>query len=247
MTSTTVLVQEVTGVSTEGVGTIEVTYEAIRAEMSAAGQETSYDSTLEGDAKARNDESLAKMFEPMLDVRFRMEIEPSGRIRSFDGFEDVFDVLTPEMRAMLEPLFSDDALGRMFEVNVFPEERLSVGNTWERAVEMELPMLGTIELTYENELTGFEERGGDDCVKIDLGGSIELDADGSSAGFKISLDDGDISGGMWVARDSGYIIESTVTTFFALGMDMGTEMSMDMSQRTTVRMLRIGEDDPAFD
>ena len=54
---------------------------------------------------------------------------------------------------MLELLFSDDALGRMFEVNVFPEERLSVGDTWERAVEMEFPMLGTIELTYENELT----------------------------------------------------------------------------------------------
>lgn len=253
--TTFVFRQEVKEISPEGVGSLDVGYEAIRMDLGGP-MSMSYDSTLEGEAAKQNTAELTAMFEPMLALRFRMKIESSGQIAEISGLKEtldsVFDQLkSPDMGEMFKQLFSEDSLRRMVEVNTFPAKPLAAGDTWTRAVEVQVPMLGTMKLSFENVLQGVEKRGDQECAKIAVSGAAEIEggAEDSPVQMEASVEDSDISGTMFFALDSGYLIESSLTTSMDMLMSFGEdgEMEMNMSTVTKQRMVRIGEDDPFFE
>jgi len=262
--SSFVLRQEVRQVSPEGVGSLDVEYEAIRIDIEGP-LSLSYDSTLAGEAAKQNSPELAAMCEPMLAASFHMTIEPSGQVLEITGLKEALDrtfdqLKTPGMGEMFKQLFSEDSLRRMVEVNTFPAQPLSAGDTWPRVLEVQAPRLGTLKLAFENELQGVEKRGDQECARIAISGSagIESRDEDSPIPMKVSMDDSDIAGTMFIALDSGYLIESSLTTSMDLLMSFGENageeqeqeeggMEMKLSLVTKQQTVRIGADAPFFE
>jgi len=251
-----VIRQEVKEVSPDGIGTLDVGYEALRVDIGGP-MPKSYDSTREGEEAGENDAELAAMFEPILDARLHMKIDPSGHILEIDGLaevmEEVFDQLeNPAVGETFTQMFGEDSLRRMMEVNIFPSEPVSAGDTWQRTAELEAPMLGTMKFVFESEFQGVEKHAGSECAKIGVSGEMEIErAEDMSNPMEVSLDDSDIAGTMFFALDNGYLIESSMEMgmefSFSAGEGKEDGMEMQMSSTTKQRMLRIGEDDPFFE
>jgi len=244
--------QEVLEVSPEGVGSLEVEYEALRMETEGPVS-MSYDSTRKGEEAGENDARMASMLEPLLGAKFRMKVDESNHILEIAGLAEVLDRLeTPAMADALKGMFNEDNLRRMFEVNTFPEQALQPGDEWERAMEIEVPFLGTMELGLQNELQGIERRGEDDCAAIRVTGEARLDGTAETPmPVEVSIDDSSIAGTMIFALERGTLIESSLR----MSMDMtmspagGTAEGMEMRMSTTSEQhfLRIGEDDAYFE
>jgi hypothetical protein len=246
--SVMVMRQEVMDVSPEGVGSLDVTFEAVR--MRTGGpMAMEYDSTREGGEG--NDPTLAAMFEPMLGADLHMKVEPSGRVVEVGGFEDLFDGLkagSPELAEMVEKMFGGESLKRMLEVSVFPEEKLVAGDSWKREVALEAPMLGTMALVFENVFEGTEERGGAQCARIAVRGTIELRASDPASPLKTTLDDSSLAGTIYLALESGFLVESSMDTTMDFTMSMSSEAEgITMTMVSKQRMARIGKDDPLFE
>ncbi len=249
--------QEVKEVSPEGTGSLDLEYEAIRMEAGAPGTTMDYDSTRKGEEAKKNDSTLAAMFKPILEATVHMKIEPSGRVSEIRGLKETMDEafggmeeLAPGMGDMFKQMFSEDALRQMVEVNVFPEKKLAPGERWERNLEIDVPMLGTMTIAFENEFEGIEKKDGTDCARIALSGEIELEAGtvDTPVPMEVSLTDSDISGTMYFALDNGFLMGSTVQTAMDLDMSLQEgERELQMSFESEQRTVRLDEDDPLFD
>ncbi len=248
--SAMVMRQEVEEVSADGVGSLDVAYEAIRMKGSGPAA-LDYDSTRTEEAAQANDPTLAAMFEPLLEADVHMKIAPSGRILEIGGLEHAFDGMeaaAPGMGKTFEGMFGGESLKRMLEVNVFPEKELVAGDTWQREITLEAPMLGTMTLRFENTLEGTETRGTTECARIGVSGSMELGEADPASPVKVTLDDSSFSGTMFLALENGFLVESTMETSMTLAMDLpsgGQGMTMDMEMRQV--MVRIGAQDPLFE
>jgi len=252
--STFVFRQEVKQLAGDGVGSIELDYEAFR--MSITGPVTmEYDSTLKGEDAKRNDEQLAALFRPMLDATIHVKIEPDGHVREIGGLKEVmdeaFETLDEDgggMGQMFQQMFSEDAMRGMLEVNVFPEDELAVGDTWSRSMDLDAPMLGKLTTGTESELAGIEERGGTRCAHIKVTGEIELDTAGVESPFEAELTDSDVEGTMYVEVASGYLVEATMETSVEIELsDPSGSTKVTVATETEQHTVRIGEDDPFFE
>lgn len=249
-----VLRQEIKMLSPEGIGSVDVEYEAIRMDVGGP-RATSYDSTRTGEASKENDPHLSAMFAPLLAAKVHLEIAPSGHVLDIEGLDEAmqeaFDEMENEaMAASFKQMFDEESLRRMVEVNIFPEEPLAVGDTWERSMEIEAPSLGTMKIDFENELLGIEEHGEQDCAKIGVTGELELDREGieTPIPMDVSVDDSDIAGTTYFALERGYLIESSMEIGMDLSMSSESpQFEVQVNMTSEQRLLRIGEDDPFFE
>jgi hypothetical protein len=244
-----VMRQEVMEVSEEGVGSLDVAYEAIRMKAGAPAA-LDYDSSRKGDAAKANDPTLAAMFEPLLAADVRMKITPSGEILEIAGLEHAFDGMeaaAPGMGEMFEKTFGGESLKRMVEVTVFPEKTLVAGDTWQRDVELEVPMLGTMAVHFDNVLEGKEKRGTAECARIGVRGTMELEMADPASPAKVTLDESTFSGTLFIELERGFLQESQIesTMSFTMSIPGGEGMTMEMEMQQ--RMVRIGTEDPLFE
>lgn len=257
-----VLRQEVKQIGADGVATIDVSYEAVRMEVSGMAS-VSYDSTRTGEDTKKNDATLGEMFGPMLEVTLTMKLEPTGRISELKGVDAMLGKMlssvgkqNPALEQMLKGGFGEEQLRKMFEANVFPEKPLAKGDSWTRDFVQEFPMLGTIKYVTENELAGVEERSGEPCARIAMEAKITLDPSGPSPEMpmKLSMDECKGTGTMYFAVRSGRLIENEFSATMDMDMSMpgaeeasGSPREMQMSLDLTQRMRLLGKDEPAFE
>ncbi|MCK6444773.1 MAG: DUF6263 family protein [Planctomycetes bacterium] len=169
--------QDVTDVAADGMGTLDVRYEAVRMETGGPAA-MSYDSTLTGDAAKRNNPMLSKIFGPMLESKLTMKMESTGHVVSFTGVDEMLAKCFPasgtanpmDPSSMMKEMFNEESLKRLVEVNVFPTEPIEPGHKWTRSVEQPLPMFGTMKLSFENTFVGVEEHAGTRCAKLAITG-----------------------------------------------------------------------------
>jgi hypothetical protein len=256
--------QQVKELSSEGIGSLDVAYEALR--MDVDGQQSmSYDSTRKGEETAKNDPDLAGVLEPILGAAIHMKIDPENHVTEITGLKEAMDAAfdhmkTPAMCEMFKQMFSEDNLRRMVETNTFPEKALATGDTWDRTMEVEAPPLGTMKFTLKNEFLGVEKHGDQDCVKIGVTGEVAVEEGDEESGMHFSMDDSDISGTMFFTLERGYLVESSLSTSLDLGMSIGKQeeeeeaeeededgMELQITLTTEQHVLRIGEDDPYFE
>jgi hypothetical protein len=245
--------QDVKEISPEGVGSLDLRYEAMRLEIGGP-LPMSYDSTRTGEAASENTAYLAAFVEPLLGATVHLKVDPRFQVLEITGLQEILEeafeqMPEPAMGAAFKEMFSDESLRRMIEVNTFPEDRIAVGESWERDLEMEVPMLGTMTMSFENTLGGLEERLDESCARIDVAGELALEAESSAAlPLEASLDDGDVSGTMHFALDTGYLVESSMETSMDLRFTSGAGgMDMQMSMTMKQSCVRIGADDPLFE
>ncbi len=256
-----VLRQEVREVAADGTGSIDFGYEAVR--MQVGGDEPrSYDSTRTGEDAKANDVLLGEMFAPLLEVKLTMKLEPTGRVSGFEGIDAVLEQMLsaqeakPATAEMLKGMFREEELRRMMEMNVFPEKALAKGDSWQREMDLELPMLGTLEIAIRNEFAGLEQRAGEPCARIALEAEIAFEATEAAADspMKLSLGESAGTGSMLFGVAPGRVLESDFdmrmemdATLPALEEDAGLPKTMKMKVHMAIRARLLGEGEPAFE
>lgn len=252
--------QDVKAVADDGTATLGVSYEAMKMEIGGPAS-ASYDSTRKGEDAKANDARLAKMLEPILAATVGLKMAPSGKVLEVTGAQEMLDQVfgaTPDtgpmsVMAMLKEMFNEDALRKMFELNVFPGEPLAPGAKWTRAFDQELPMLGRLKIEFENTFVGVETHADLRCAKIGITGKM-THAKGDEASpipMEVSLASHSLEGAMFLSLDNGQLIESQIETTLDVHVAATGEaadgLEMDMSMVLTQRMRLLGKDEPAFE
>lgn len=241
-----VLRQEVKAVSPEGVGSIELRYEAFKI-LSAGMMALDFDSTRQGDDAKKNSADTAAQFAAMKDATVHLEIEPSGHLRSIQGVKEAQEKAFPaaasaRMPSPLRQTFGEEALRRMVEVNAFPDGKVAVGDTWPSSQAIKNDMVGTLKFSNQNKLAGTEKHGDRDCAKIEIEGSVTLEA---GAPMQITLDDSDVHGTELVALDSGCLVELTTKSVLDMSASMGGN-EQQMTVTTEQHIVALAKDEAPF-
>jgi len=251
-----VLKYAVESVDEEGVATVAVSYEGIRQE-SEGPLAMSFDSRRKGDDAKLNSPILAQLFEPMLDVKLSMELEPTGRIRAIHGADKLLETVTnalgdsaPRLKPMFESLFGEESLRRMWEFSVFPAEPIEPGYSWKRELEMEIPMMGSVKVELDQTLSGVETAQEERCARIELEGTISFEVE-ESLPISVAVDSPEVKGWILFALDDGALLDTRQEIDMVMRMgpkDASAGMpTMEMSMTIAQHMKRIALDAPLFE
>ena len=226
-------------VAPNGDATITVTTEHVQVEMSGPTGNVSYDS--------RTDEAptvpAAQMFAAMAGLSYTMVIGSQGTVKSVQGMDQLIDeimgALPPEAMAlgqgMLGEMFSEESITNMMQqsIQVFPQEPVGPGDSWQRSFSMSNPMIGGVTMNLTFTVDGIEDRDGGTVAVISSTGDMVV-GEGAGGQFSgmIEMGDTEITSTMNFDVDRGLILFSTTTsnmemTFSAAGpqMTVGTVMT----------------------
>ena len=226
-------------VAPNGDATITVTTEHVQVEMSGPTGNVSYDS--------RTDEAptvpAAQMFAAMAGLSYTMVIGSQGTVKSVQGMDQLIDemmgALPPEAMAlgqgMLGELFSEESITKMMQqsIQVFPQEPVGPGDSWQRSFSMSNPMIGGVTMNLTFTVDGIEDRDGGTVAVISSTGDMVV-GEGAGGQFSgmIEMGDTEITSTMNFDVDRGLTLSSTTTskmemTFSAAGpqMTVGTVMT----------------------
>ena len=226
-------------VAPNGDATITVTTEHVQVEMSGPTGNVSYDS--------RTDEAptvpAAQMFAAMAGLSYTMVIGSQGTVKSVQGMDQLIDeimgALPPEAMAlgqgMLGEMFSEESITNMMQqsIQVFPQEPVGPGDSWQRSFSMSNPMIGGVTMNLTFTVDGIEDRdGGTVAVISSTGDMVVGEGTGGQFSGMIEMGDAEITSKMNFDVDRGLILFSTTTsnmeiTFSAAGpqMTVGTVMT----------------------
>ena len=226
-------------VAPNGDATITVTTEHVQVEMSGPTGNVSYDS--------RTDEAptvpAAQMFAAMAGLSYTMVIGSQGTVKSVQGMDQLIDeimgALPPEAMAlgqgMLGEMFSEESITNMMQqsIQVFPQEPVGPGDSWQRSFSMSNPMIGGVTMNLTFTVDGIEAQDGGTVAVISSTGDMVV-GEGAGGQFSgmIEMGDTEITSTMNFDVDRGLILFSTTTsnmemTFSAAGpqMTVGTVMT----------------------
>lgn len=226
-------------VAPNGDATITVTTEHVQVEMSGPTGNVSYDS--------RTDEAptvpAAQMFAAMAGLSYTMVIGPQGTVKSVQGMDQLIDeimgALPPEAMAlgqgMLGEMFSEESITNMMQqsIQVFPQEPVGPGDSWQRSFSMSNPMIGGVTMNLTFTVDGIEAQDGGTVAVISSTGDMVV-GEGAGGQFSgmIEMGDTEITSTMNFDVDRGLTLSSTTTskmemTFSAAGpqMTVGTVMT----------------------
>ncbi len=260
-----VLVQTVREVAADGSASMDVGYEAIRMDVDSGPVQIHFDSTAPAHTRAAEDKQFADMLEPLLEAKFQIKMDTSGRVSGISGVKELLAKLkeslpsggAPGVAEMFGQLFSEDSIRKMVEVNVFPDKPLAVGDTWKRSLEIPAPMLGTMKFSMENTFEGCEQHAGQPCAKIAVLTTIEVEKSATTQTplkLDVTIEDSKGKTTQWFGTQAGHLIETAMTMEMNMKMkspardgEPGQGISMDMSSNISMRMLLLAKDDPAFE
>ena len=226
-------------VAPNGDATITVTTEHVQVEMSGPTGNVSYDS--------RTDEAptvpAAQMFAAMAGLSYTMVIGSQGTVKSVQGMDQLIDeimgALPPEAMAlgqgMLGEMFSEESITNMMQqsIQVFPQEPVGPGDSWQRSFSMSNPMIGGVTMNLTFTVDGIEAQDGGTVAVISSTGDMVV-GEGAGGQFSgmIEMGDTEITSTMNFDVDRGLTLSSTTTskmemTFSAAGpqMTVGTVMT----------------------
>jgi hypothetical protein len=229
--------QEVLSVDGEGNARIRQTIESVRMEMNTPMGSQSFDSSVDG----RPDDPALAPLAALAGSVTEMVLGPDGSLKDAGDLAawlaSLMGDVDPEIRAMVEPMFSEEALEQMISQSVqgLPPRPLAPGESWEQTVSMPLPF-GTLSSTTTYTLEGVEVLDGREVATLAMLGTMgELEADPSNpmAGM-MSMRGGDISGELRFDLTRGIVLSSSVTTEVRMEM-MG--QAMTTTSRIEMRLL----------
>jgi len=260
-----VLAETVRDVAADGTALLDMKYEALRMDSDSPMMELHYDSTRTEASASNGASEFAKVFDAILKAKVQMKMDPSGHVTDISGIQEMLEQAASAMPGgqgpgsgeMIKQMFSEPAMRKMVEVNVFPGTALAVGATWQRSLEVPNAMVGTMKFSMDNKFLGVEEHAGQPCAKIEVGTKVALEKGPEAGGamkFKVSMGESGGNATQWFGMKTGRLVEITMTTQMALQLSMPSPdedpehgMKMDSTTDITLHMLLLGKDEPAFE
>lgn len=203
------------------------------------GQRFIYDSKKPDKAQGLAPGQAGQLAE-LIGKSFRTTIEPSGKVRSVTGLENLAKIMTapmdasPELAALagaLRASASDDALRQALApgLSLLPAAPVQPNAHWTTTLTQPLPMIGAAESTWRSHLARVDRKGASKLATIDSEATITVNNTTGSSPLPASL----------VTFDQG---SGTAQTTFDAGL--GRAISSSMELRLPVSM-KIPLDEPS--
>lgn len=164
--------------------TVEVSYDRIKMETNAAGQQIKYDSK----DTAGSNPQLA-ILGGMIGKPFRMTVSGTGQVTQVTGFDALLNGMTgnPDdpyaagMRQQLGEMFSDESVKQMLSqnTNIYPEKTVKPGDTWNKT---NTTSMGPISLEINN--TYKLESASDKTAKVSVNATITGKSNANAGGVQ---------------------------------------------------------------
>ncbi len=236
-TTTTGYLWEVKDIDKEGNFLVTITYDKVETKKEGEG----------ADSPSPMKDDFMKGFS------FDMVVTPKGKVKEIKGMEKMMELAMnaampdslsddPSNKAMMEPVkemlkkqFSDKSMSSLMEqmTDYFPEGEVTVGDKWEKVVNMStiMPMKITSSYTVKDIKDG--------VAIIDVESKVEPGEGEALMGMKVTLN-GTQKGTMEINVKSGIIVKSTMdqTMDGTVGM-MGMSFPMKINGQTTIEAIEL--------
>lgn len=203
---TIVLREEVTDVTGDGIATVHTSFESVKMEMDTPSGKMSYDSTNPSDL-VKASTFLFRPIARLANASFTMKLNREGKVLELSGFEKTMsDILPPEqdggaiaagMNAQIKHMYSDQSMKQMMDtsLHVLPDKPVAAGDTWDRRIDAEMPVIGTMTEQGTYTLERIDEKESQKTAHITSKAQLSLDAPSPYAGMlKSSMKNGTASG-----------------------------------------------------
>lgn len=185
-------------------------------------------------------ESMAPLFDVIIDKPVRMKIHPTGEISDVQLPHGMAEQLKKLAVGAMAAAFSEDFLKQVIQASSpdFSPKPVSVGQTWTTTRETANPAYGkqTTKTTYKYE--GLEKRGDRKLAKISPQVEIAFQAkEGGNVSAEIAKQNS--SGAIYLDVEAGKLVESDIKSTMRLNVTfMGNKFTQELTVVGTVRPLQ---------
>lgn len=170
------IAQQVSSPDTSGNKTITIQYRRIKQAMHTQGMDMTYDSTA-----SQNDPTYKKYYDALLKAKITVVVDASGKVVSSTGADEMLGSLgdsDPGAAALLGSLkgtYGDAAIRQLTESSseLFPLEAVVQGQEWRKDRKVDLPMLGSINLSEKCKLKQVEQTSAGKVAWITVSGGVD--------------------------------------------------------------------------
>jgi hypothetical protein len=245
--------QRVLDPAESGAHRIEFVFDRMTMSMTQGGQQMmSVDTSDE-----EQDNPQFGAFSAMVGQAYVVEIDDLGAVTGMEGLDEMLAAAAEstgnaQIQTILEQAFSEDTMLQTMQMSMpaFPEEAVAVGDSWNRQMEMSIPMLGTLQVDATYLVEGLSEYEGEPCVRLGAEMAMEFDLNspmleqmaasfGNQADIQMEADDAEASGWMCIARSDGVTLESEIenqlSMSVAIAMQGQPAMQMQMAINQVTR------------
>ena len=223
-----IVAQKTIDVSSDGVVTLEMTYESIALEgRLGPGQTFRFDSR--DAAGGRTLDAQERVLRAIVGRPFRARIDATGNVLAVEGFDEVIEsVATSEavagkenpygaeiVKQMKQSMGNDSvkqALSQAFRA--LPTDPVKPDADWTTVTENHVPLVGTFRVESQNVFTKRDDLNGIPCAIVETKGAMGL-ASESGSGFagmliKHTLQGGSLEGWLAFSPERGAVVKSTM-------------------------------------
>lgn len=223
----------VTNVDTDGVTTLEMTFERMRQVMDMGERKIVLDSKEDPQTTDSMSQALSAAFKPLIGHTIVITFDRDQKAVEVKGMDEMWkafgeDVKGLAMRKQMEKMFGDRQIQKMMEqclARNLPKQPVAVGEKWISNDQMDIPIMGSVRVKTACTLAGIEQYKGRQCAKILMSAQMApaetqpgSRPHGLPMGMKIKKSDS--KGVQWFDIEAGELVE--------LDIDQDTRIVMDM-------------------
>jgi len=224
----------------QGVATVQITTDAVRMKASnpMMGMNIDYDST-SGDDPPQEVAAL----ESLIGTSYSVSIDKSGKVTNVQGVAELLEKLTqgvnPAAGQMLSAMLSEDAVKTQFEqqFRLLPEQPVAEGDSWNSALDMPMPGLGTVTIKTDYTYKGDSKK--DQATDhVVFKGNADLDTSELPQNVDLSLKKGDISGSFDFSQSLGQLVNFEQVLSLVLEVtQQGQPFQIELDQTTKTELI----------
>ncbi len=212
---------------------IDYSYKAIRMDINAMGQVTSFDSD-----KSDNNPALSPL-KDILKAKLKIEVTPLGKTVKVEGFEQFAQLMSnPQLAQTLSMLASEESFKANFNntFNYFPEEMVDKGDTW--SIKTKMPTLMNSEIAVDYKVLDISKEDIRLAVNADINMDSPIEQQGMTMNLKLA---GNQTGTMALDPSDGMMRGSDLKMKFNMEIKMknpqsGEDMTIPMVMDATVKI-----------
>ncbi len=234
------LTWDVGTVDKDGKARITQTVTRIRMTMGGPNGKSEFDTQNTKDPEDPIGKLVMPVFRALVGAKFMMTMDPRGQTSDFkisDKFREALQA-SPGAEQMKE-MFSEKRLQQMMSQGglMLPEGAIRKGASWNTAMEIPMPQVGTMVVTNKNTYEGPETREGKTVQKIGLAPTMTLKAmENAPVAFQIK--EQEAKGSAYFDNQAGKVLETSLTQTMVLEGEVGGQALKNKIKQTVAMKLK---------
>jgi hypothetical protein len=167
-------------------------------------------------------------FRQVIGAKIKFQLDESNRVEKVEGIKEFSAKAStgtnPQGRAAMQSMFNEDYFKQMVDFQrSLPPNPVKKGDSWPLKTELNVPVLGAMNIDVTYTFSGWEEREKRKCAIIDFAGTMSSKGGAAAApaqGMNMKLESGKLSGKTWFDSELGHPVETSIDQDMVLHMTM---------------------------